>query len=65
MKNMTNKTDNENQSDTTSKTTSETTNSLFLDFVSTEKASEKFVVSMKDIYQELKSAPTGRANIRQ
>lgn len=32
---------------------------------SAQEASENFVVSMKDLYQELKNAPTRRANIRQ
>ncbi len=65
MTNMANQTDNGNQSATTSKTTIEVNDSLFLGIISTQKASEKFVVSIKDLYQELKSAPTRRANIRQ
>ncbi len=65
MTNMTNQTDNGNEIATTSKTTIEANDSFFLSIISTQKASERFVVSMKDLYQELKSAPTGRANIRQ
>lgn len=64
MTNMTNQTDNGNQSVTSSKN-SEATDSFFLGIISTQKASEKFVVSMKDLYQELKNAPTRAANIRQ
>ncbi len=65
MTNITNQTDNGNQSATTSKTTIEPNGSIYLSIISTQKASERFVVSMKDLYQELKSAPAGRANIRQ
>ena len=37
----------------------------FSGIVSAQNASEKFVIAIKDLYQELKSAPTGRADIRQ
>ncbi|MDP3507510.1 MAG: hypothetical protein Q8T09_05930 [Candidatus Melainabacteria bacterium] len=62
---MTNQADNGNQSATSSKTTIETNDTFFLSIISTQKASERFVVSIKDLYQELKSAPTRRGNIRQ
>lgn len=65
MTNMTNPTDNGNQSATTSRANIEASDCFFLSIVSTQKASEKFVVSIKDLYQELKSAPTKRANIEQ
>jgi hypothetical protein len=65
MTNITNQTDNGNQSATTNKTTIEANDSFFLGIISTQKTSEKFVVSMKDLYQELKSAPSRKANIRQ
>ncbi len=62
---MTNQAENGNPSATTGKTTIEANHSSFLGIISTQKASEKFVVSIKDLYQELKSAPSRRANIRQ
>jgi hypothetical protein len=65
MTNITNQRDNGNQSATASKTTIEATDSFFLGIISTQKASEKFVVSIKDLYQELKSAPSRKANITQ
>ncbi len=65
MTNMTNQRDIGYEIATTSRTTNEATDSFFLSIVSTQKASEKFVVTMKDLYQELKSAPTRRANIEQ
>jgi hypothetical protein len=65
MTNMTNQTDIGYEIATTSRTTIEANDSFFLSIVSTQKASEKFVFSIKDLYQELKNAPTRRANIEQ
>jgi hypothetical protein len=65
MTNMTNQTDIGNEIATANRTTIEATDSFFLSIVSTQKASEKFVVSIKDLYHVLKSAPNRRANIEQ
>ncbi len=61
---MTNQADNALQSANDDKATSiETVDNFYTGISSAQKAAEAFIGSMKDLYQELKSAPSNRANI--
>ncbi|MFA7337780.1 MAG: hypothetical protein WC028_13410 [Candidatus Obscuribacterales bacterium] len=61
---MTNQANNKLQSANDDKAASiETVDNFYAGIGSAQKAAETFIGSMKDLYQELKSAPADRANI--
>jgi hypothetical protein len=61
---MTNQADNALQSANDDKATSnETVDNFYTGIISAQKSTEAFIGSVKDLYQELKSAQASRANI--